>query len=320
MVTKMNKWQREILKLEQLTDRDLNRKLYNAYSDALKEVRKELKEYMDKYEELPYYKQQQAGMLSELEKEIVELLNGAYPKTRYEITEFKRNELMDGYYSTMYQLESELGSRLEFLGLNNEFVRQTVASPIAGKSLSNRLYKSRTKLANRAASEIRTGIIQGKSYAQIARAITKHTEANYSQAMRIARTEGHRLRSLAKQVAYDEAGEMGIDLQKRWYSSLDNRTRVSHQELDGQTVKIDGDFISPVTGAKGQMPGLMSRLDENINCRCTTITVVDGIEPDSRLAKVETETGHSYETIKYKNYDEWKKQRVSGKTGESKGG
>lgn len=312
-MTKLNKWQNEILKLEKRSDKDLNRNLWNAYNDSLKEVRAQLKEYMDEYEDLPYYKQQQTGKLAELEKEIVELLNSAYPKAKYEVTDFKRKELEDGYYTTMYQLESETGAQLDFLGLDTEFMRNTITNPVAGKTLSKRLYSSRTKLADRATSELRNGMIQGKSYAVIAKAISGHTEANYKQAMRIARTEGGRLRSIGKQTAYSEAKDMGIDMQKEWMSSLDNRTRSSHRELDGQTVEIEEDFVSP-SGAKGQGPRLMGRANEDIHCRCTTITIVDGIRPGSRLAKNETLVNgkivHEYESIPYKNYGEWSKSRI----------
>lgn len=305
---KLNRWQREILKLEQVSDKDMNRKLYNAYNDVLKDVRKRLKAYMEEYEDLPYYKQQQAGKLSALEKEIVDMLNGAYPTAKFEVTDFKRNEMIDGYYSSMYQIEAETGTRLDFLGLDSELVRQSVAKPIAGKTLSNRLYKSRVKLANRATSELRTGMMQGKAYAEIAGAITRHTEANYQQAVRIARTEGGRLRSLAKQEALTEAKELGIDMQKRWYSSLDNRTRSSHRLLDGQTVEIDEDFVSPESGAKGPMPRMLGRASEDINCRCTSLTIVDGIAPESRYAK--NDNGHGYEKGDYKNYKDWKKKRT----------
>lgn len=296
---KLNQWQREILKLEQISDKDMNRKLYNAYNDALKDVRKRLKTYMDEHEDLPYYKQQQAGKLSALEKEIVELLNGAYPKAKHEVTDFKRNEMMDGYYSSMYQIEAETGARLDFLGLDTEFVRQTVANPIAGKTLSKRLYTSREKLATRATSELRTGMMQGKAYAEIAGSISRHTEANYKQAVRIARTEGGRLRSLAKQEALSEAKNLGIDLKKVWYSSLDNRTRSSHRLLDGQTVEVDDDFVSPESGAKGPMPRMLGKASEDIGCRCTSLTEVDGIKPGTRVDSFG-------DTSSYGTYEEWK--------------
>lgn len=303
---KLNQWQREIQRLESLGDKNVNRKLFNVYNDALKEVRKKLKVYMEDYKDLPYYKQKQTGKLLALEKEIVELLNESYPKAKYEVTEFKQNELEEGYYSTMYQIEGETGASLDFMGLDKEFVRQSVAKPIGGKTLSKHLYKSRVKLANRATSELRNGMIQGKPYAEIAGAIKRHTEANYKQAMRIARTEGGRLRTLSKQVAYDEAKDMGIDMQKRWYSSLDSRTRSSHQSLDGQTRKIDEDFESPDSGAKGPGPRLLGRASEDINCRCTTITIVDGIAPDSRLTK---EGNNKYKKIPFMSYKQWQKKR-----------
>ena len=303
---KLNQWQREIQRLESLGDKNVNRKLFNVYNDALKEVRKKLKVYMEDYKELPYYKQKQTGKLLALEKEIVELLNESYPKAKYEVTEFKQHELEDGYYSTMYQIEGETGASLDFMGLDKEFVSKSVTQPIAGRTLSNRLYASRNKLANRATSELRNGMMMGLSYGEIAKSIQGHTEANYKQAMRIARTEGGRLRSLAKQEAYTEAKAMGIDLQKQWYASMDRRTRSSHQLLDGQTVAIDEDFVSPLSGAKGKGPRLLGRAGEDINCRCTTITIVDGIAPDSRLTK---EGNNKYKKVPFMSYKQWQKKR-----------
>lgn len=308
---KLNQWQREIQRLESLGDKDVNRKLFNVYNDALKEVRKKLKVYMEDYKDLPYYKQKQTGKLLALEKEIVELLNESYPKAKYEVTEFKQHELEDGYYSTMYQIEGETGASLDFMGLDKEFVNKTIANPIGGKTLSKRLYASRNKLANRATSELRNGMMLGLSYGEIAKSIQGHTEANYKQAMRIARTEGGRLRSMSKQVAYDEAKDMGIDLKKQWYSSLDNRTRSSHRQLDGQIRKVDEDFVSPETGAKGPMPRMLGKASEDISCRCTVVCIVDGIAPNSRLAKKENDK--NYESIKYKSYTDWYKKRVKPK-------
>ena len=67
---------------------------------------------------------------------------------------------------------------LPFMGLDSELMAQSVHHPIAGESLVRRLGTSRDKLAKRATSELRNGMIQGKGYAQIAKAISAHTDAN----------------------------------------------------------------------------------------------------------------------------------------------
>ena len=46
-------------------------------------------------------------------------------------------------------------------------------------------------------------------------------------------------------------------------------------------------------------PRMFGKPQEDINCRCTTITIVNGIEPELRK-DIETK-----EIIKYNNYNEW---------------
>ena len=47
-----------------------------------------------------------------------------------------------------------------------------------------------------------------------------------------------------------------------------------HLEMDGQEVRIDQDFINPVTGQKAPAPGQFGTADQDINCLCDTYPVV----------------------------------------------
>tara|TARA_Y100000310_G_scaffold117707_1_gene116447 strand:+ start:1188 stop:3302 length:2115 start_codon:yes stop_codon:yes gene_type:complete len=55
---------------------------------------------------------------------------------------------------------------------------------------------------------------------------------------------------------------------KTWLAALDERTRVTHTIMHGQTVMLGEDFESP-EGATGPAPGQMGEAGEDINCRCT---------------------------------------------------
>jgi SPP1 gp7 family putative phage head morphogenesis protein len=265
----------------------------------LKDVKSKLKAYLDEYEDLPYWKQQQTGRLKQLTDEIVEKLQEVYPQTKTVIENFKQEQFETGYYGGYYTVEESQQADLPIAFLPDDVIRSAVRRPVASKTLSERLYKARNRLANRSQGAITSGILQGHGYAEIASVISSNSEANYRQALRIARTEGGRMRTQARQNSYEEMEKVGCDLQKQWLAALDRKTRKSHGHLDGQRVKIDEFFVSD--GYKAIGPRCFGVAGMDINCRCTTITIVDGINPDYRR---DNETG---EKISFRTYDQWKK-------------
>ena len=87
-----------------------------------------------------------------------------------------------------------------------------------------------------------------------------------NKAMRIARTEGHRIQNRAQMDTLNKAKEKGADVVKQWISTLDNRTRETHKILDGQIREIE-DFFE-VNGHKAKYPGGFGVASEDIHCRC----------------------------------------------------
>lgn len=295
----MNQWEQELQKLEKIQDLRMNRELYHIYSDTLKDVKSKLKAYLEEYEDLPYWKQQQTGRLKQLTDEIVEKLKEIYPQTKTVIENFKQEQFETGYYGGYYTVEESQQADLPIAFLPDDVIRSAVRRPVASKTLSERLYKARNRLANRSQGAITSGILQGHGYAEIASVISSNSEANYRQALRIARTEGGRMRTQARQNSYEEMEKVGCELQKQWLAALDRKTRKSHGHLDGQRVKIDEFFVSD--GYKAIGPRCFGVAGMDINCRCTTITIVDGINPDYRR---DNETG---EKISFRTYNQWRK-------------
>lgn len=295
----MNQWEQELQKLEKTQDLRMNRELYHIYSDTLKDVKSKLKAYLEEYEDLPYWKQQQTGRLKQLTDEIVEKIQEVYPQTKTVIENFKQEQFETGYYGGYYTVEESQQADLPIAFLPDNVIRSAVRQPVASKTLSERLYKARNRLANRSQGAITSGILQGHSYAEIASVISSNSEANYRQALRIARTEGGRMRTQARQNSYEEMEKIGCELQKQWLAALDRKTRKSHGHLDGQRVKIEDFFVSD--GYKAIGPRCFGVASMDINCRCTTITIVDGINSDYRR---DNETG---EKISFRTYDQWKK-------------
>ena len=294
----MDKWHKELEKLSKRRYKRMDGDLYNFYKSALKQLNIEVKGYLDNYEQLSFSKRLEVENQLNMARRIDEIVSNLAGSTAQTVNSYVRDELQQGYMGVWYALEGAENIQLDFGMLPEQYIKQLVAKKVDGKTFSKRLYSNRDDLADRVTTSLLGGAVRGDGYKKIAKQVGELTEANYKQALRIARTEGGRVQSTAKQRAYQEAKDKGIDIKKRWLSTLDKKTRHTHQSLDGQTVEIEEEFVSD-GGAKAMGPRMFQEASETINCRCTTITIANGIEPELRK-DIETK-----EIIKYNNYNEW---------------
>lgn len=119
--------------------------------------------------------------------------------------------------------------------------------------------------------EITKGFMTGSTWSEIAWRINDATSIPMNKAKMIAKTEGHRIQQEAREDAAHEAKEKGCTVKKQWHATLDNRTRESHQMLDGQIVDVDEDFVTE-NGDTASSPGHFGIPAEDINCRCQMTT------------------------------------------------
>jgi len=271
--------------------------LFNFYRQALIDIKKEIKGYIDAYEMLSFSRRLEAERLLAVAEAIDEILSQTTNDVQEAILEFIEKEAKNGYYGVWYALEGAENIQLQFPVLDPRYISDLVTKRVNGKRFSNRLYEHRDRLAKVVTNELLSAYVNGKGYREVAKNVEELTEATYKQSLRIARTEGGRVQSTAKQQGYEEAKKVGVNLEKRWLSTLDKKTRHNHRKLDGQTVPINGYF--KINGHKAKGPRMFGVPKEDINCRCTTIAIVNGIAPDLRR---DSETR---EIVKYKNYREW---------------
>ncbi|HFI0686990.1 TPA: phage minor head protein [Streptococcus suis] len=293
----MDKWHKELDKLSSRRYKRMDGDLYNYYKDTLKELKKEIKGYVDNYEMLSFSKRLEVENQLKMARRIDEIVSNLAGSTAQTVNSYVRDELQQGYMGVWYALEGAENIQLDLGMLPERYIQQLVAKKVDGKTFSKRLYSNRDDLADRVTTSLLGGAVRGDGYKKIAKQVGELTEANYKQALRIARTEGGRVQSTAKQRAYQEAKDKGVDIKKRWLSTLDKKTRHTHQELDGQTVGVDEKF--KFDGYEADGPRLFGNASLDVNCRCTTIGIVNGIEPELRK-DIETK-----EIIKYNNYNEW---------------
>ena len=294
----LDKWNKELEQLSKKRYKRMDNELYNAYKDGLKQLKLEIKQYIDAYDSLSFSQRLQVERQLQVATQINDIINEMGGKEERLLSSFISDEGTQGYFGTFYALEGAENIQLNFAMLPEDYIAELVNTPVAGKKLSTRLYTNQSKLAQEATNALLQGAFRGEGYSKVAKRVGELTEANYKQALRIARTEGGRVQSTAKQRAYQEAKDKGIDIKKRWLSTLDKKTRHTHQSLDGKTVEIEEEFVSD-SGAKAMGPRMFGKPHEDINCRCTTITIVNGIEPELR------KDNETKEIIEYRNYREW---------------
>ena len=280
----------------------MDSEIYNFYKDTLKQMKVEIKDYLEHYEELSFSKRLELENQFKRAGRIDEILSGLSGKTTQSVTDYVRDELQLGYNGVWYAIEGAENVQLEFGTLPERYINELTTKKVNGKNFSTRLYQYRKQLADRTTTALLSAAANGEGYRKVAKQIGNLTEANYKQALRIARTESGRVQSTAKQKAYKDAENIGVKLEKRWLATLDKKTRTQHQILDGQTVGIDEKFKHDGYEADG--PRLFGNASLDVNCRCTTIGIVSGIAPSLR------KDNESKKIIKYKNYNEWAKSRT----------
>ena len=148
-------------------------------------------------------------------------------------------------------------------------------------------------------------ILQGESIPNMTRRIAKEMgEINRSATIRYARTATTAAENAGRIDSFHRAEDMGIDVRQQWVATLDNRTRQSHVDMDGEIVKAGEKFSNGC-----EYPGDPNGDPEEIwNCRCTLIAVVGEIKRDISNVNLRNDNH-----LEQESYEEWKEKRGGGK-------
>ena len=209
-----------------------------------------------------YQKQYQA----QLEKQIDGILKRIRVAQIDNIEDYLDTCYSDAFIGTIFDAH---GQGVPILApINQEaMVRAVQLESKISKGLYTKLGKDIDFLKARIMAEVSRGISTGKSYAQVAKGLENQSRIGFNRAVRIARTEGHRIQCTAAMDAMEAAKERGADVLKQWDSTLDGRTRDSHRAVDGEIRELDKKFSNGLMFA-GDPHGVAG---EVINCRCAVL-------------------------------------------------
>lgn len=281
----MNKAQKEVQQAQLNDEKKVIRLLEVVYERAKKDCEQKIRELsartdLENLQSIIYQKEYQKIMVDQIESILYDLHEGQFTT----IADYLQQSYINGYVGMYYDLH--LSGIPLVVPINQD---QVVKAVRTDSKLSSGLY---TKLGEDVGylkrsirAELSRGIASGSTWNEMALRIAKGMNSPfrkaYNNAIRIARTEGHRIQNEAALDGQHGAKKKGADIVKQWDSTLDGRTRDEHRECDGQIREIDEPF--DVGGEKMQAPGVGGSAKNTCNCRCCLLQRAKWVLDDDEL-------------------------------------
>lgn len=241
--------------------------------------------------------------------QVSKVLTNANDQATKIINNIRFSVFSENYNHQSYEIEKNISGVVSFDIYNTDAVARLVKE--RPKMLpAYKVDQQKDYLWNRQKVEdiITQGIIQGESIDKItARMMDGLCTQNENKMRMFARTAMTAAQNAGRLQQMKDAKKKGVKVKKRWVATLDERTRDSHQALDGDTIEVEERFAN----------GLMYPGDPNgaakevFNCRCKIIQIFEGINRVvSRRAYTTYKDGRreSYivNDMTYKQWKEWK--------------
>lgn len=266
----MNKRQLEVLKYQMQNEKKILQLLKQVYQRASMDCERKIRELagrtdMENLQSIIYQKQYQEA----LKKQLDGILDALQNKEFENIAEYLTGCYEDGFLGALYDIHGQ-GIPFIFPIDRAQVVDAVQTDSKISTNLYTRLGEDVSYLKKSIRAELSRGIANGLTWAEMAAHIAHGMNSPFhkamNKAMRISRTEGHRIQNRAQMDMLNKAKENGADVVKQWISTLDDRTRESHKVLDGQIREIEDYF--EVNGHKAKYPGGFGVASEDIHCRC----------------------------------------------------
>lgn len=275
----------QVRRIEEHREKGAEAKIRKTYQALLKELRHYLADEYTAFAEddaLTYGILQKHGYYAHFLEEVEKKINDISPEVR-RLIRSTVDQTYEATYNGMVESVKKAAQGVDLgalKGCTPDVIKRAVENPISKLTLNDRLEKHRKEIVYDIKQNISVGLMNGDRYSTMANRIKQSVEGNYKKAIRIARTETHRVREAGNQdAAISVNGALkestaGITMTKTWRTMKDERVRPSgkakkynHRKMEGITIPVDEEFTLP-SGTKTMAPGQSGVAGEDINCRC----------------------------------------------------
>lgn len=306
----MNKRQKEVIEEQLHNEEKTIASLKNTYKQALKDCEQKIRELsartdMENLQSIIYQRRYQEALKAQLEGALSALQSNAYAT----VSDYLTKCYNDGYVGTMYDLHGQ-GIPIVTPIDQKAVVRAVETDSKLSKPLYDSLGEDVNELKKSVCNEVSRGVAAGKNYNDIAANMvrtfryTAFSKA-YNNAIRITRTEGHRIQVQSAMDAQRAAKDRGADIVKRWDATLDGKTRDLHRLLDGQIREIDEPFEAG--GIQVDAPGMFGDPAEDCNCRCCLLQRARWALDDDELQRLKDRAEY-FGLDKTSDFEEYKEK------------
>lgn len=279
----------QIRRIEEHREKGAEAEIRKTYQALLQDLRHYLADEYTRYAEddqLTYEILQRHGAYARFLEEVEQKINDISPEIRRSIRSTVEQTYEYTYNGMVESVKKVVMNPAIAAGLKActpDVIRRAVENPVSKLTLNDRLEKHRKEIVYDIKQNITVGLMNGDRYTTMANRIKQSVDGDYKKAIRIARTETHRVREAGN---HDAAvlvngalkdSTTGLQMVKTWRTMKDEWVRpakakgrnrqYNHRKMDGVTVPVDEEFVLP-SGAKTKAPGQSGVAGEDINCRC----------------------------------------------------
>ena len=310
----MNERQQQTQRAQLMTEQSAVDGLREIYRQALEDIDAQIavlnaRQDQENLASIAFQRQYQENLRRQVSG-ILDQLNGEQFDT---VSDFLTASYENGYVGVMYDMA---GQGVPVIAPVDQ--AQVAKAVTTDSKLSRPLYdtlgEDTDALKIAIQQEVTRGVIQGKSYSEIAKLVEKRMVGDYrkfnggayAKAVRIARTEGHRVQNTAAFDAQKKAQSKGADIVKQWDATLDARTRDSHAKVDGELRGLDEKFSNGL-----RFPGdPHGEAAEVVNCRCALLQRAKWALDQDELDRLQQRAEY-YGLDKAESFEDFKRKYLS---------
>uniref|UniRef100_UPI004056E100 hypothetical protein n=1 Tax=Acetatifactor sp. TaxID=1872090 RepID=UPI004056E100 len=291
----------QLRRIEEHRDKACEKEIRKIYKKLLKELQNYLGEIYVNYsqdDKLTYGDLARVSMDARFLEEVEQRINGISPEVAKEIQNTVEQTYEACYTGMVNAVTKAAGNREQLIrafatvsAVTPDVIRRVVNNPVSGLTLKDTLEKYRKDIIYDIKRNIGIGLSNGDRFTTMAERISRSLDGDYKKAIKIARTEVHRVRESGLCDAATNIndalknGQSGYVMTKTWKTMQDecvrpNRVKKTkkgwkyskggkydHVQMDGVTIPQDELFELP-SGATCMCPGQTGVAGEDINCRC----------------------------------------------------